>query len=144
MNKICLLGKLTRNPELKNLNETIVTNFTIAVNRNYKNKDGQYEADFINCIAFKAIGEFINKYFLKGQMIGVTGRLQTRSYDDKDGNKRFVSEVVVESAEFAGESKKETTDNSTSNTSIENEIPGNIKSNYSDNGIHLSDEDLPF
>lgn len=75
MNKICLLGRLTRNPELKNLNETIVTNFTIAVNRNYKNKDGQYEADFINCIAFKVIGEFINKYFLKGQMIGVTGRL---------------------------------------------------------------------
>lgn len=144
MNKICLLGRLTRNPELKNFNETTVTNFTIAVNRNYKNKDGQYEADFINCIAFKAIGEFINKYFLKGQMIAVFGRLQTRNYDDKDGNKRFVTEVVVESAEFAGESKKESTDNSTSNTSIENEIPGNIKSNYSDNGIHLSDEDLPF
>ena len=63
MNKVILVGRLTKNPELKKLNETTVTNFTIAVNRNFKNKDGQYETDFVNCIAFRGTGEFINKYF---------------------------------------------------------------------------------
>lgn len=144
MNKVILVGRLTKNPELKNLNETTVTNFTIAVNRNFKNKDGQYEADFINCIAFKAIGEFINKYFLKGQMIAVSGRIQTRNYEDKDGNKRFVTEVVVDGAEFAGDGKKESTGTANANTSIENEIPNNITSEYSDKGIQLSSDDLPF
>lgn len=144
MNKVVLVGRLTKNPELKNLNETTVTNFTIAVNRNFKNKDGQYEADFINCIAFKAIGEFINKYFSKGQMIAVSGRIQTRNYEDKDGNKRFVTEVVVDGAEFAGDGKKESTGTANTNTSIENEIPNNITSEYSDKGIHLNDDDLPF
>lgn len=144
MNKVILVGRLTKNPELKNLNETAVTNFTIAVNRNFKNKDDQYEADFINCIAFKAIGEFINKYFLKGQMIAVSGRIQTRNYEDKDGNKRFVTEVVVDGAEFAGDGKKESTGTANTNTSIENEIPNNITSEYSDKGIQLSPDDLPF
>lgn len=142
MNKVILVGRLTKNPELKNLNETTVTNFTIAVNRNFKNKDGQYEADFINCIAFKAIGEFINKYFLKGQMIAVSGRIQTRNYEDKDKNKRFVTEVVVDGAEFAGDGKKESTGTTNTNTSIENEIPQNYKTEYE--GIHLNDDDLPF
>lgn len=142
MNKVILVGRLTKNPELKNLNETTVTNFTIAVNRNFKNKDGQYETDFINCIAFHGTGEFINKYFLKGQMIAVSGRIQTRNYEDKDGNKRFVTEVVVDGAEFAGDSKKEAT--SDTNNSVENEIPQNYKTEYSDKGIHLNDDDLPF
>lgn len=144
MNKVILVGRLTKNPELKKLNETTVTNFTIAVNRNFKNKDGQYDADFINCIAFHGTGEFINKYFLKGQMIAVSGRIQTRNYDDKDGNKRFVTEVVVDNAEFTGAGKKETTETSNSDDSVLNEIPQNYKTEYSDEGIHLSDSDLPF
>lgn len=144
MNKVILVGRLTKNPELKKLNETTVTNFTIAVNRNFKNKDGQYETDFVNCIAFRGTGEFINKYFLKGQMIAVSGRIQTRNYEDKDGSKRFVTEVVVDNAEFTGDSKKETTESSNSDDSVLNEIPQNYKTEYSDEGIHLSDSDLPF
>lgn len=144
MNKVILVGRLTKNPELKKLNEITVTNFTIAVNRNFKNKDGQYDADFINCIAFHGTGEFINKYFLKGQMIAVSGRIQTRNYDDKDGNKRFVSEVVVDGAEFAGDSKKEATETSNSDNSVLNEVPQNYKTEYSNEGIHLNDDDLPF
>ena len=144
MNKIILVGRLTRNPELTNLESAVVTKFTVAVNRNYKNKDGNYDADFINCTAFNKLGEFVKKFFLKGQMIAVSGRLQTRSYEDKDGNKKFVSEVMVDSAEFAGDGKKESAETTSTNASIENEIPNNITSNYSDEGIHLNDNDLPF
>lgn len=107
MNKVELLGRLTKDPEVRytQTNNTMVVNFTLAVNRRFA-KEGEQQADFINIIAWKKTAEFASKYFKKGQQIAVAGRLQTRSYDDKDGKKVFVTEVVAEELYFA-DSKKE-------------------------------------
>ena len=111
MNKIILVGRLTRDPELRSTSTGISTaNFTVAVNRNFKNKDGQYDADFISCVAFRNTADFVSKYFKKGNLICLDGRIQTRNYDAQDGTKRYVTEVVVENVEFVGGKS----DNSTS------------------------------
>ena len=81
-------------------NGVSVTSLTVAVNRRHKSQDGQQQTDFINCVAWRNTAEFIAKYFTKGSKIGVVGSLQTRTYDDQNGNKRYVTEVVVDEAEF--------------------------------------------
>ena len=106
MNKVILMGRLTREPEVRYSNGAeplAVAHNTLAVNRRFKRKDEQ-EAAFIPCVAFGKSGEFAEKYFRKGQMVAVTGRLQVRSWD-KDGEKRWTTEVIVEEQYFA-ESKK--------------------------------------
>ncbi len=108
MNKVCLIGRLTSKPELRYTNSNIaVTKFNVAVNRKPK-EDGTREADFINCIAWKSTAETITKYFDKGSQIGIEGRIQTGSYDDKDGKKVYTTDVVVEGITFL-DSKKEVT-----------------------------------
>lgn len=103
MNKAILMGRLTRDVELKTTASGVsVASFSIAVNRRFKNADGGYDADFINCVAWRQQAEFIGKYFKKGQLIGLVGSIQTRTYDDKDGKKVYVTEVVVDEAEFVG------------------------------------------
>lgn len=102
MNKVILMGRLTREPEVRYSNGAeplAVAHYTLAVNRRFKRKDEQ-EADFIPCVAFGKSGEFAEKYFKKGQMVAVTGRLQVRSWD-KDGEKRWTTEVVIEEQYFA-------------------------------------------
>lgn len=102
MNKVILMGRLTREPEVRYSNGAeplAVDHYTLAVNRRFKRKDEQ-EADFIPCVAFGKSGEFAEKYFRKGQMVAVTGRLQVRSWD-KDGEKRWTTEVVIEEQHFA-------------------------------------------
>lgn len=100
MNKVTLIGRLTKEPEIKlTASQTKYTNFTVAVDRRFKDQDGQRQADFINCVAWKQTAEFINKYFQKGSRIGLCGSIQTRSYE-KDGQKVFITEVLVEDAEF--------------------------------------------
>lgn len=104
-NKAILGGKLTADPELKTTpNGTSVTQFSVAINR--KSKDGEQQADFINCVAWKNTAEFITKYFRKGSSISITGRIQTRSWKDQNGNTRYATEVVVEEAGFV-DSKNE-------------------------------------
>ena len=101
MNRVCLVGRLTAKPELKYTNSNIpVTRFSIAVNRNFKNEQGQRDADFINILAWRKQAELICNYFDKGNQIGLEGRIQTGSYDDKDGNKRYTTEVVVDAIHF--------------------------------------------
>ena len=103
MNKVILMGNLARDPERRTTqNGTSVTSFTVAVNRRFRNSDGGPEADFINCVAWRQTADFVAQYFQKGSRIIVTGSIQTRSYDDREGNKRYVTEVVVDDAEFAG------------------------------------------
>jgi len=103
MNKVNLLGRLTKDPELKYTNNnTAVCSFTLAVNRR---KQG--EVDFINCQAWTKTAEFIDKYINKGQQIAISGRIQTRNWDDNDGKKHYITEIVVEEVFFA-DSKKET------------------------------------
>lgn len=111
MNKVQLLGRLTRDPETRytSTNNTCVCSFTLAVNRRFK-QDGQPDADFINIVAWNKTAEFCSKYFTKGQQVAVCGRIQTRNYDDKDGKKVYVTEVIAEEVDFA-DSKKEQSPN---------------------------------
>ncbi len=104
MNKVELLGRLTKNPDIRygeGENQVAVGRYTLAVNRRWK-KEGETEADFIPCIVFGKSVTFAEKYFSKGQMVGIVGRLQVRNWTDKDGNKRRNMEVVVEEQYFAG------------------------------------------
>lgn len=101
MNKAILVGNLTRDPEQRTTpSGASVTSFTVAVTRRYKSQDGTQQADFINCVAWRRTAEFIAKYFTKGSKIGIVGSIQTRTYDDQNGNKRYVTEVVADEAEF--------------------------------------------
>lgn len=103
LNQIFLQGRLVADPELKQAGEVSVAQFRIAVDRDYQPKgQEQRQADFINCVAWRQTGEFISKYFGKGDMILIEGQLQTRNYTDKDGNKRTAHEVVVAHAWFCG------------------------------------------
>lgn len=113
LNKIIIMGRLTSDPELRRTGTGIaVTSFTLAVDRDYSGKDsGEKETDFIDCVAWRNTGEFIAKYFTKGRMAIVSGRLQIRSYTDKDGNKRRVAEIIADSAYF-GDSKNNSADQS--------------------------------
>lgn len=101
MNKCELVGRLTKDPELKlTSNQTAYCNFTIAVDRRFKDSNGQRQADFINCVAWKQTATFVQKYFHKGNRIGIVGAIQTRQYEGNDGAKHFVTEVIVDEAEF--------------------------------------------
>lgn len=100
MNKVQLVGRLTKDVELKTTsNQIAYCNFTLAVDRRFKDANGERQTDFINCVAWRQTAEFIGKYFRKGNRIGVCGSIQTRSYE-KDGQKVFVTEVLVEEVEF--------------------------------------------
>lgn len=112
MNKSILLGRLTKDVELKTSPQGVsVCSFTLAVNRRFKNANGEYDADFINCVAWRATAEFIAKHFGKGKMIGVIGALQSRSWEGQDGKTQYATEVVVDEAYFAGEKKETASDN---------------------------------
>ena len=107
LNHIVIMGRLTRDPELRRTGSGIaVASFSVAVDRDFgKNENGEKETDFIDCVAWRQTGEFVSKYFTKGSMIVVSGRLQVRSWNDKDGNKRRTAEVVADNVYF-GESKR--------------------------------------
>ena len=108
LNHITIMGRLTRDPELRRTGSGIaVASFTVAVDRDFGSRDGgERETDFIDCVAWRQTGEFVSKYFTKGSMIVVSGRLQIRSWTDKDGNKRRTAEVVADNCYF-GDSKRE-------------------------------------
>lgn len=107
LNKIFIMGRLTRDPELRRTqNGTAVAGFALAVDRDFKNADGTKETDFIEVVAWRSSAEFVSKYFTKGRMAIVEGRLQIRDWTDKNGNKRRNAEVVADNVYF-GDSKKE-------------------------------------
>lgn len=107
LNKIIVMGRMVRNPELRRTNTgTAVASFTIACDRDFKSEGGERDADFIECVAWRNTAEFVSKYFTKGRMAVVSGRLQTRNWTDKEGNKRNATEIVAESVYF-GDSKRE-------------------------------------
>ena len=136
INRVVLAGRPTRDPELKSTKSgTSVCSFTLAVDRNFKNKNGEREADFISCIAWKKTAEVMSQYVKKGSIIGVDGRIQTRSYDNRDGQRVYVTEVVVENFSFLGGSDKDSQGNQ------------NNQSNQpfdSNEQIDITDDDLPF
>lgn len=142
MNKCMLVGRLTRDPEVRYTqgeNASAIARFSVAVNRRFKNNEGNYEADFINCVAFGKAAEFIEKYFKKGMAIGITGRIQTGSYTNKDGVKVYTTDVVVEESEFV-ESKNGGASATSSTSSNNSTSSGDGFMNIPD-GI---DEELPF
>ena len=107
LNHITIMGRLTRDPELRRTASGVaVASFTVAVERDMKPKEGERETDFIDCVAWRQTGEFVSKYFTRGRMAVVSGRLQIRNWTDKDGNKRRSAEVLADSVYF-GDSKKE-------------------------------------
>ena len=107
MNKVALIGRLTAKPELRYTNSNVAfTRFTLAVNRQFTKEEGKRDADFINIIAWRKQAELITKYFNKGNLIAIEGKLQTSSYDDKNGNKKYTTDVALDNFEFI-EGKKE-------------------------------------
>ena len=130
LNKVVLMGRFAKDPELRSTGtSTSVTSFSVACDRDFKGQNGEREADFINCVAWKGTAEFISQYFKKGSMAVIEGRLQTRPYEDADGKKRTATEVIVNNIYFA-ESKKE------ESTYIPNITPETVMS--------ADDSDLPF
>ena len=124
MNKVILLGRLTKDTETRYTqnNNSLVATFTLAVNRRFAKEGEERQADFINIVAWHKTGEFCSKYFKKGQQVAVVGRLQTRNYEDNNGQKRYITEVVAEEVYFAESNNRQGLDTSVLNspTSIEN------------------------
>lgn len=144
MNKVILIGRLTKDPDLRYTQSgTAVANFTLAVNRRYS-PNGEQEADFINCVAWQKAAEFVADYFHKGKQMALEGRLQVRSYDGNDGQRRWVTEVVVEQMEFVG-SKNDSKDNSGNGNSGGGTHSGS-SSSYEGLGqeVMFDDNELPF
>ena len=141
LNHITIMGRLTRDPELRRTGSGIaVASFTVAVDRDFGGRDGgERETDFIDCVAWRQTGEFVSKYFTKGSMMVVSGRLQIRNWNDKDGNKRRSAEVVADNVYF-GESKRSNEGNSSygGNTYGGNSYGGNSygNSNYGGNSYN--------
>ena len=103
MNKVILIGRLTRDPELRYTgSNTPVATFSLAVNRSFTNQNGEREADFINCVVWRKLAETVKNYLSQGSQVAVEGRIQTRNYDDQNGQRRYVTEVVVENIDFVG------------------------------------------
>ena len=143
INTVALMGRLTADPELKHThNGVAVVSFCIAVNRRFKDQ----QADFINCVAWRQTAEFICKYFHKGQMIGLEGSIQTRNYTDRDGNKRYATEVLAENVSFCESKKSENHSQPTSSAApAAAASPSDYSSGSSEDFEEVTlDDDLPF
>lgn len=122
INITILVGRLTKNIELRyTSNEKAVGNFTLAINRRFKNQNGEYETDFIDCVVFGKQAETMAQYTKKGDLIGVEGSIQKRTYEDKEGNKRYATEIMVEKITFLQAGKKSETTQTTSQETIQND-----------------------
>ena len=158
MNKVVLVGRLTKDPEIRAFtNGNSVANFTVAVNRTFKNREGVVEADFIPVQVTGPQVNVVQKYVTKGSQIGIDGRIQIRSYDAQDGSKRYVTEIVVENAEFVGgrnEGSAPSANTDTTYMDAPSEAPVDAMPEYDisksdpyenyDKDVSLSDDDLPF
>ncbi len=125
MNKVILIGRITKDPELKfTPNGNAVCSFTLAVNRQYKNENGEAEADFINCVAWRGQAQFIGDYVEKGNLLAVSGSLQTRSYQAQDGSTRYVTEVQTDSVQcLTPREKKESLSDNPNNIKYQDDLP---------------------
>lgn len=136
MNKWIGIGRLTKEPEIKNTSNQIpVCTFTLAIDRKFKDKDGNKQTDFINCVAWRQTATFISSYFHKGNRIAVVGSVQTRSFDGDDGKKVYITEILVDEAEFV---------ESNSNSNNSNNSTAKSAATKPDNDEEVSNEDLPF
>lgn len=150
LNRVVLVGRLTKDPELRYTpNGVAVANFTLAVNRPFKNQAGESEADFINCVVWRKPAENLAQYTSKGSLIGVDGRIQTRSYEGNDGKRIFVTEVVADSVQFLDTKKSESNSQSNQSKTYNGGGQANQQNNedpFSGKGepIEIPESDLPF
>lgn len=154
LNRVVLVGRLTRDPDLRYTpNGVAVANFTIAVNRPFSSQNGNREADFINCVVWRAAAENLANYMKKGNLIGVDGRVQTRTFEGQDGKTVFVTEIVADSVQFLEPKSSRNDGNSNGSSSQSQQSRNNENGNYpgsddpyNNNGapIDISDDDLPF
>ena len=158
MNKVFLIGRLTRDPELRYTGSNIaVATFSIAVNRPFSNQSGEREADFINIVVWRKQAENVKNYLTQGSQVAIDGRIQTRSYDDQDGKKRYITEVIADNVEFLGTKAKDNNqgmfnNNPTYDNPFNVEAPIDIKTSdikedpFKDFGeeIKIADDELPF
>lgn len=155
INRTILVGRLTRDPELRTTQSGVnVASFTLAVNRTFTNAQGEREADFINVIVFKKQAENVNKYLSKGSLAGVDGRLQTRNYENKEGQRVYVTEVIADSIQFlepknTNDSQQDAYQQQVQQTRGQSQYQNNklVKDNPFANAngpIELNDDDLPF
>ena len=148
MNKVILMGRLTRDPEVRYTQNTNLTvaNFSIAVNRRFAKENDTVKADFFNVIAWNKTGEFVGKYFKKGQQVIVSGRLQNRNWTDQQGVKHYATDVIAEEVEFA-DSKKNSDSENFNNTfgNVPESAEGNAQSSDDNSDFTVSSgDDLPF
>lgn len=137
LNKAILVGRLTKDPELKSTASGIsVVNFTVAIQRKFKDANGERQTDFINCVAFSRTADFVKTYFNKGNMISCDGSIQTRTWDDADGKRHFFTEVIVNDAGFV-ESKRDAEASASKKENEEPDMPTEF-------GVDGTDDDLPF
>jgi single-strand DNA-binding protein len=140
-NRAVLVGRLTKDPELRfTPNGIAVTTFTLAVNRPFKNVNGEQEADFINIVVWKKAAENVANYTSKGSLVAIDGRIQTRSYENKDGQRVYVTEVVAESVQFLGTKKREAQQQNSQQRYTSD--PGTPF--QGGQPVDISDDDLPF
>ncbi len=161
MNKVFLIGRLTRDPELRYTGSNVaVASFTLAVNRNYTSQSGEREADFINIVVWRKQAENVKNYLSQGSQVAIDGRIQTRTYDDQEGKKRYVTEIVADNVEFLGTKGSTANVNNQGNTSVEptpydfgdqsssetqktTDIDNNPFADFG-SSIEISDDELPF
>ena len=142
MNKVELIGRLTKTPELKTTTNGIdFCNFTVAVNRRFKNANGEYEADFISCVAWRQQAIYICQYFNKGDMVGLVGSIKTRNFEKDDATKVYITEVAVEEVHFCG---SKATNNSESNTDASAPEMPNLDEFDGFAAAPDANDDLPF
>ena len=151
MNKVCLIGRITKDPEVKQLqnSENTYCRFTLAVNRSFKNAKGEYDADFISCVAWNKTAEVITKNFKKGSEFGAEGRIQTGSYDREDGTKGYTTDIIVDHITFVGKKASERPEpeyTGAESTSAEDIFGKDTVENLlnEDGQVVITDEDLPF
>lgn len=138
MNRVCLNGRLVKNIEIRyTQNNVAVASFTLAVQRKFKNQSGDYESDFINCIAYKSTAELLSKYTGKGDLIGIEGRIQTRNYENQEGKKVYVTEVIIESIDFLASKKEE----KPKEEPVKQKLSDDVFSDFG-SSIEITDEDL--
>lgn len=144
INNVVLVGRLTKDPDLRyTANGTGVATFTLAVNRNFTNQDGNREADFINCVIWRKSAETLANYAHKGTLLGVTGRVQTRNYDNQQGQRVYVTEVVADSfqlLESRSNNEKRHDDKQQQNTNTNN----SATDPFNGSSIDIGDDELPF
>ena len=137
INNVTLVGRLTRDPELRYTPSNIaITTFNLAVNRNFKNQAGDCEADFINCMIWRQQAENFANWCKKGNLVGITGRIQTRSYENRQGQRVYVTEVVADTFQLL-----EKRDNTANYSNIEDQMPASFGAT---NPLDISDDDMPF